>query len=282
MNVLYALSNLRKKLIWDLALRSVNSPLLVTPNANSLIRDLPGSTFHSDQSNSDLLRMVTEQYLTESGFLESVLTRRPQRNGLPIPWFTFSAVDFISSLDLGGKRILEIGSGFSTLYWAKSGLVGISLECDEAWYELIKSSLNEGFLNAIELVKIVGSDELPVHSIRESLDKTWLTKLNQRIGNEFKEETEEFFASKQNLLPSLTRYLPEAELVIIDGVARNICLMLAAELSPQSALIILDNSDRLEYATGQEFLTSRGWKAMRFKGLGPLNPYEWETTIFSR
>ena len=242
---------------------------------------MPESTFYSHQTNADLLRLVNEQYLVECGWLESILSRRPQRNGLPIPWFTFSAVDYLETLDLVGKRVLEIGSGFSTLYWGRRGLVGHSLECDEAYYETVKNKLQgDGFSSKLKIVKIVCGEEWPRPDIQEFLEKTWLAELTDRIGQKYLEETEEFFVSRSNLYHHLTKNLPLSDLVIIDGVARNICLMLAASLVPQNALIILDNSDRLEYAVGQEFLTARGWKAMRFKGLGPINPYEWETTIF--
>jgi hypothetical protein len=88
----------------------------------------------------------------------------------------------------------------------------------------------------------------------------------------------ELAESSQNL----TAYLAVSDLLAIDGISRNLCVNLAAQLSPLHALIILDNSDRVECALDQEILMSRGRKAMECSGLGPLNLYQWQTTVFSR
>ena len=271
--------NVKNRFYWSHAWKTLDS----SANSGVLIEDLPKSTFYSDQSDSDLLRLVSQQYLSESGFIESIKFRRPQRNGNPIPWFTFSAIDFLETIDLRGMRVLEVGGGFSTLYWARRGLTGQTLECDPTWCDLLMRAQKEnGFENSIELIQIDSGGEQEGSHVRSFVPDQWLTDLDAAIGQEYLEESEQFFTHKQNLLRNLTTYLANSDLVVIDGISRNLCMMLAAQLSPGHALIILDNSDRVEYALGQEILMSRGWKAMRFSGLGPLNPYKWETTVFSR
>lgn len=271
--------NMSKRYYWSRAWKTIS----IFHDPSPLIRNFPRSEFYFDQSNSDLLRQVNERYLVDSGFIESIQFRRPQRKGLPIPWFTFSAIDFLETINLRGMKVLEVGGGFSTLYWARRGLTGHTLECDPNWCSLLKSTQNEGgFQNSIELIQIDSCDEEFGPDIRTFIPEEWLTDLDATIGQSYLEESEQFFRTKQNLLDNLTTYLTNSDLVVIDGISRNLCMMLAAQLSPSHALIILDNSDRVEYALGQEILISAGWKATRFSGLGPMNPYQWETTIFSQ
>jgi hypothetical protein len=272
-------SNIKKNFFWSYVWKNLRN----YSDTSALIKDFPKSTFYSDQSNSELLRLVNEQYLSESGFLESIEFRRPQRNGLPIPWFTFSAIDYLDNLDLAGKRVLEVGGGFSTLYWARRGLTGLTLECDPTWCNLLVSTQNlSGYESSMELIHIDSSGEQSGLDIRSFIPDQWLADLATKVGNEYSEETEQYFSSKKNFLHNLTKHLNYSDVVVIDGISRNICMMLAAQLSPSHALIILDNSDRVEYAVGQEILKTQGWRAMRFSGLGPLNPYKWETAIFFR
>ncbi len=46
-------------------------------------------------------------------------------------------------------------------------------------------------------------------------------------------------------------------------------------------LIVWDNSERPEYASGLNRLKSSGLGWVSFFGLGPINSYAWETTVFS-
>ena len=37
------------------------------------------------------------------------------REGRPIPWYTYPAIEYLASLDLSGMKVLEYGSGNSSL-----------------------------------------------------------------------------------------------------------------------------------------------------------------------
>ena len=54
--------------------------------------------------------------------------------GLPIPWITYSAAEYLKGLDLTGRRVMEYGSGFSTLFWAARAASVVSVEGDAEWY----------------------------------------------------------------------------------------------------------------------------------------------------
>lgn len=57
------------------------------------------------------------------------------RNGDPLPWITYPAIDFISQFDYCNKSIFEWGSGYSTLWWIPRCHHIISVETNPVWYE---------------------------------------------------------------------------------------------------------------------------------------------------
>ena len=61
-----------------------------------------------------------------------------------IPWFTFSAIQYLKSFDLSERVVFEYGSGFSTRYWTSRCKWVYTVESDRKWYDKIA---NENFLN---------------------------------------------------------------------------------------------------------------------------------------
>lgn len=55
----------------------------------------------------------------------------------PIPWVTYSFIDFIKPRLHKSLTIFEYGSGNSTLFYAKNVLKVVSVEHDAEWYEKI-------------------------------------------------------------------------------------------------------------------------------------------------
>lgn len=78
----------------------------------------------------------------KQGYFESIANLKPLDKELkPIPWFTYPAVEYISQLDLTGKRVFEWGSGNSSRFFSSRCKEIISIESDKGWYELVKSNL---------------------------------------------------------------------------------------------------------------------------------------------
>jgi hypothetical protein len=57
------------------------------------------------------------------------------KDGNPLPWYTYPAIEYIRQFDLSGKSIFEWGSGNSSLFFAKRAKFVISVEDDKTWYE---------------------------------------------------------------------------------------------------------------------------------------------------
>lgn len=88
-----------------------------------------------------LLSFGVKGYLAEIGWFNAFETRSAiDEQGNPIPWVTYSFVDFIKERISKEHSVFEFGSGNSTLFYAKYADKVVSVEHDQAWYEKIKNT----------------------------------------------------------------------------------------------------------------------------------------------
>lgn len=88
-----------------------------------------------------LLSFGIKGYLSEIGWFKAFETKSAVgRDGEPIPWVTYSFIDFIADRIQKDHAVFEFGSGNSTLYYAKRALKVVSVEHDEEWFAKISSS----------------------------------------------------------------------------------------------------------------------------------------------
>lgn len=82
------------------------------------------------------------RFSLHSGHFRSALrSAAVDRQGNPLPWYTYPAIDFLGTKDFSTKSVLEFGSGQSTLWWAKRAKRVVSLEEDPKWFASVRSSL---------------------------------------------------------------------------------------------------------------------------------------------
>jgi hypothetical protein len=80
----------------------------------------------------DLLLFRTGHYRS------SVRMACVDRQGNPLPWYTYPAIDYIKQLDFSEKTVFEYGAGNSTLFWASLARRVVSVEHNLSWYEYVK------------------------------------------------------------------------------------------------------------------------------------------------
>jgi hypothetical protein len=74
------------------------------------------------------------------GHLRSVCTESAvDRDGHPLPWYTYPAIEFLAQLDFSRCRVFEYGTGNSTLFWAQRAREVVSVEHDRQWYEYVRA-----------------------------------------------------------------------------------------------------------------------------------------------
>lgn len=88
-----------------------------------------------------LLSFGLKGYLSEIGWFKSFESKSPVGiHSEPIPWVTYSFIDFIANRIQKEHTIFEFGSGNSTIYYAQRAHKVVSVEHDKAWFEKISST----------------------------------------------------------------------------------------------------------------------------------------------
>lgn len=83
------------------------------------------------------------------------------KDGNPIPWYTYPAIEYLSQFDYTNKKIFEFGCGYSSAFWAERAKSVTSIEDKAEWFEKWKKEFEyanldirwrdegEGYENAI-------------------------------------------------------------------------------------------------------------------------------------
>lgn len=72
----------------------------------------------------------------------------------------------------------------------------------------------------------------------------------------------------------------KVDIIIVDGLHRNDCLINAINKLSENGVIILDDSERSEYQNGFDFILGNGFKSLEFWGIAPTVLFKKCTTLF--
>lgn len=102
---------------------------------NTLIDLILPRALNVSLSNWKILAFKYGQY-------KSAKTKRPvDANGDVIPWYTYSAIEFLAQFDYSADTVFEYGVGNSSLFWAIRAKEVISVEDNEEWINRIKKNI---------------------------------------------------------------------------------------------------------------------------------------------
>jgi hypothetical protein len=179
-------------------------------------------------------------YLFEMGWFNSFKLKEPlDKNLKPIPWVTYSFIDFIIERLKSDFIICEFGSGNSTLFYAEKVKKIYAVEDNYVWYQRIKEKLPENAEIIYENSK--GKNEYALAPV----------KINSKF-----------------------------HIIIIDGTDRVNCIKASINCLNEFGVIILDDSERVEYDEGISFLLAEGFKKLDFWGVSPGTFFRKNTTVF--
>jgi predicted O-methyltransferase YrrM len=167
--------------------------------------------------------------------------RTPER-----PWIVPAAIGWLRRRIRSDWSILELGSGRSTVWFARRAGRVISLEDNEYWFP----------------------------RTRERLGRAGLSNVNLRL------KPVEDFPREVASLPDAAFDLVVVDFLEAQSVTRIDVLEPAMKKVAAGGYLLLDDSDRPGYAEGYELLA--GWRERRFTGIKDEWPEACETTIFRR
>ena len=95
-----------------------------------------------NETEKEAINYVNYGFLANKGYWESWKKKEPLDNDrFPLPWVTYSFIDFIENRLNKNMRLFEFGSGNSTLYYSKRVKEVYTVENDLSWYNKIRSTL---------------------------------------------------------------------------------------------------------------------------------------------
>ncbi len=224
------------------------------------------------------VRSFLEQYLGKRGWAQSVVQNASVDLNGPVPWYTYPAIRALERIVPSDAIVFEYGSGNSTLWWQSHAKEVVSVEHDPQWYK----QPNTGECPDVRLREAEDqSNAEHFDRLREDLGE--LSALPAHLDMETLVErgmaTEPFLSYIAELMTFPHAYF---DVIIIDGMAREACAQIASDRIKPGGIIVFDNSDRDEYACAYQHLSDQGFARIDYWGPGPINAYEWCTSIFTK
>lgn len=184
-----------------------------------------------------------DSYFNSTGLRRSYRENRPvDADGQALPWFNYPLIRLLQERLDNAHRVFEYGSGYSTLFFARHCATVQSVEHNADWVSMLES-------------------KLPANASVSSC-------------------------------PAGPRYQAAAEsaasadgpfdLVLVDGLDRELCLPFAARALTSQGVIILDDSHRKAYREALLELETLGFKSLRFYGPKPNALIEAQSMLLYR
>ena len=187
--------------------------------------------------------------LKQIGWMASADAKAPvDADGLPLPWLTYGAVEWLHARVRTEHRVFEYGAGNSTRWFARRAAEVHSVEHNRGWVERLAADLPANA--SVEFAASSGDD------VRSGPGDRYHTAIERAPG--------------------------PFDIVVIDGVARVDCVGPAIEHCAGDGIIVLDNSERARYQPAHEELSEGGFARIDFAGLIPGGALFSCTSVFGR
>jgi len=176
-----------------------------------------------------------------------------------VPMMPFGAITWLRSYLRPGFSVFEYGSGGSTAFFAARVERLVSVEHDPEWHTRTAQRLGS----------------LPQREC------TYLLQLPDEGVNERFASTDERYSEMnfESYVRTIDAYPDQSfDLVVVDGRARNACVLQALPKVKPGGFLLLDDSYRAEYAVAMKALG--GFARTDFRGLAPYNTDLGQTSIW--
>ena len=229
-----------------------------------------GFRYYQDCDLEEMARRFREDYLSKTGWTRSADLKEAVDLQGPVPWMTYPAIEMLRKTCRPVMKVFEFGSGGSTLWWSERVASVIAVEHDPEWAAEVSARLPP---NARVESRPPG---VPAPAAIEA----YLSKAERNAGGAAQNgRPDRDFAGY--LATLLEHPAGTFDIIVVDGAARNTAGVIAADMVTAEGLVVIDNSDR-DYGAAYEALAAADFARIDFWGPGPINPYGWCTSIFTR
>jgi len=179
---------------------------------------------------------------------------------LDVPWWTYDAIGAIDAWLLRRDqpiRAFEYGSGASTLWLSRRCAEVHSVEHHRGFGQMMQAEVAPLPHVSLTIVEPVPSSRPSIPSAKED-----------HAGLDF-----------ANYVAAMDAVPGEFDLVVVDGRAREACMMAARDRLAPGGIIVFDNSWRRRYRIA---IGASGLDEVSYRGLTPTLPYPEQTSVLSR
>lgn len=174
------------------------------------------------------------------------------------PWFAFGAIGYLEKFLSPKMRLLEYGSGYSTLWFAQRVGEVVSVERSNEWLSEVQAATRRWKLANVSLIHFSGlgdvKGELATDAGREAEIRSYLDCAH---------------AVRESF-----------DVVVVDDICRNEVVPAAIDWVKPGGILVLDDSERVAYAPAIERLDALGWRFASFHGTPPYHFHEKGTMIW--
>jgi len=175
--------------------------------------------------------------------------------GMPIPWLTYGAIAFLEERLKDTFEVFEYGAGNSTIWYSRRVKKITAVEHVAVWAEIAGRNLN-------------GSGTVLMREIEGERDYEKITYRGLEERNHYTNAIKE----------TDTRY----QVIVVDGVYRNACTVIALERLADEGVLVVDNTDYEEFSVAMQFLIESGFRVIHFPGMAPITQRRCRTSVFYR
>lgn len=188
--------------------------------------------------------------LRARGWQSSVRKQNPvDQNGNAIPWYTYSALEWLKPRVRKSDVVFEYGTGYSTVWYSRHAKEVVVVEHDARWLDRIRARAGT---NVTFLLRLSSGAEVDGNCV-------------------------------SHYCRALEEYSPASfDIIVIDGMERVQCAYVAPSRLRNDGIIIFDNSDRPAFAPGIEYLHTQGFGRVDFYGPVSQLGVSSCTSMFSR
>lgn len=180
---------------------------------------------------------------------------------MDIPHYTQPALEHLESTVRPRWKVFEYGSGSSTMWYHARCAEIVAVEHDYGWANTVRGRAGEGVVLLSNRGDNPHPDAIPYQDLFFAAGFN-LPRHHDDVQTNYHGMENDAWRGYASRIFEYPRH--HFDVVVVDGMARSLCLYHADLMCSPDGIIILDNSCRWQYNDLQGYLMDRGWHRRDF------------------